>query len=128
MTARSAAARELAEETGIQIVPDRLQLAHVKTGGDHGDLGIFFTAPLEMTLVQAGQLFTSFVAGQPAAEFSELVAFTLGPPPTQPSRRPFMVDYMEDVLRAALGLAGAIFYEPERSCSYAVRQVPVWCA
>lgn len=114
-SARQTAGRELAEEVGIHVPEGCLRLGHVKTGGDHGDVGIFFCVRLTETLSEVSQAFASHLhslaSAQSTAEFSHLVAFSRSSTSTPVVTAPFVVDYLEDAMRVALGLsAGQIRY------------------
>ncbi|MCP2313906.1 NUDIX hydrolase [Kitasatospora paracochleata] len=106
---RAEAVRELAEETGLALRPDEVTLWAVKTGGDHGDIGIIFGAPpRDATELRA--IFTrhhrqlTLAGGHP--EFVSLLAASHHPPqnddPPSNNLRPY-VDYVPELLRAALG-------------------------
>jgi 8-oxo-dGTP pyrophosphatase MutT (NUDIX family) len=106
-TARRMAAQELAEETGIKLAPSDLRLTHVKTGGDRGDVGVFFSVNLSETLSAAS---ANFLAHSDAlrsdggfVELAELVA--LWPQTSSaPSCTPATVDYFDDAVRVSLQL------------------------
>jgi 8-oxo-dGTP pyrophosphatase MutT (NUDIX family) len=128
-SARSAAARELREELGLEVPEHDLLLTHVKSGGDHGDVGIFFSVDLSDTVHDVVQTFTQFQRALSNSdafiEFSRLVTYTttLSEEAALP---PFSVDYMEDVVRLVLGLGdGAVRYCSRRSPSEQLIEIGV---
>ncbi len=56
-TAMASAARELAEEVGIQVDTGELELTHVKSGGDHGDVGLIFSVRLPRAIPHLASVF-----------------------------------------------------------------------
>lgn len=128
-TARLAAQRELAEEVGIHVPADELRFTYVKSGGDNGDLGMFFSVALPSVLPEVSRTFAehlaALAAGRSASEFTELLAFSgdWAPPAIA---EPYMVDYMEDIIRAGLRLAdGRLSFSALRRYHPAVRAIGV---
>jgi 8-oxo-dGTP pyrophosphatase MutT (NUDIX family) len=123
-SACSTAARELREELGLNVPVHDLRLTHVKSGGDHGDVGIIFSVDLPDTVRDVIRTFKNhqraLAASSAFIEFSHLVTYStkFAEPATVPLPS---VDYMEDVVRLALGLGD----DPVTYCSRRASSEPV---
>lgn len=119
--ARSQAAQELVEETGLEMPAEALSLSHLKSGGDHDDIGVFFHTRLRLTLDEVAAAFESHsrtsADENESAELKELVAFH-DDSVDGSAGAPFAVDYMESAIRLALNLEkGPLGYGDARRLS-----------
>ncbi|WP_455351330.1 NUDIX hydrolase [Streptomyces sp. SYSU K217416] len=95
---RHHAARELAEETGVDAAPEDLTLWAV-TRGEHGSIGLVFLAPCQPASV-LGERFAAVVAAeQVLGREPELDKIALVRSPAQLAELAPQVDYLEPVVR-----------------------------
>lgn len=97
--ARTTAAQELAEETGVALDSTALTLTHVIRSAD---VGVLYATTLASTLSEVEQLFLAHTRGG-GNEFDQLVAFTRGRGAAREAPGPY-VDYLAAVIAEAFAL------------------------